>query len=569
MDLSMSIIEETKKESIKLAINTKLSLYSQEKLSRTYAYAKRIDFYSGAIKPVISNGHELISSRMCSTIADKMSAYAGTNCFGVSITSKNINDESENTLAQSAEDTINEIFDGSNKEEWYLNANECASRLGDGPVTMEDRNGVPYFEAVEKPENITFGWKTDNYHELEWWSYEYGITPEAAKDRFKTTLSVSGDLDPLEQNLSNGVSLKGLFDLAVDVLTQRKDNAPKFVKVTLFNTFIDIRDEAGNVIIPAESLVVLGNGIPFEIYDKKAKKLYHFKGNSFPGLSTGVCDFETVAALVADFDKNISQQADAVAQSVNHTYVTTDSNIEKLKQRLNPNKTQIIKKADPQTTFEVLNKRVNAYDAEPLSKNILNIIRTNSGLQELGQDQIGSNISGKALSQAYQGVLHIVNKKRIRWTSLIKDMVKDALWVFTDGNAEMRKAYFDSEGAFKFNVNVTWNDVMENDKATKIANILNLKNAKVISGYTAMGQADIADPTMEQKRIDLETQKELEFQQQLQGELNQPSTPTGPIMNESMNQPGEGIASGQGNAGSAQTAGMSGQGAANQMINNQ
>jgi hypothetical protein len=140
--------------------------------------------------------------------------------------------------------------------------------------------------------------------------------------------------------------------------------------------------------------------------------------------------------------------------------------------------------------------------------------------------------------------------------------------MFSDNNADMKKAFFDEDGAFRFNVNITWSDVLESDKATKIANILNLKNAKVISGYTAMSQADITDPTMEQKRIDLETQKELEFQKELQGELNPPSQPSGPILNESMNQPGEGIASAPGNAGSAQTSGMSSQSASNQSLNN-
>ena len=563
----MANIELGNREKIGNAIKSKLSLYSQEKLSRTYAYAKRTDFYSGAIKPVITQGHELISSRLCATIADKMAAYAGTNCFGVSITSKDITNEADNIMAQSAEDIISEIMSGSNKESWFLSANEVASRMGDGIVTMEDVDGIPYFEAVEKPENVTFIWKTDNFHELEGWAYEYGITPDAAKDRFKETLTSDGTLSLLDQEISTPNALRGLYDLAVDVLTQRKDNSAKFVKITLFNTFIDIYCE-DKVVIPANSMVVMGNGIPFEIYPNKAKKLYHFKANTFPGLPTGVCDFETVAALVADYDKNISQQADAVSQSVNHTYKTTDSNIEKLKQRLNPNKTQIIKMQDASTVFEVLNKRVNAYDAEPLSKNIMNAIRTNCGLQELNQDQISPNVSGRALSYVFQGVIQSVTKKRVRWTPLCKDMVIDALRMFTEDKPDMKKAFFDADGVFKFKVNITWNDVLESDKATKIANILNLKNAKIISGYTAMDKADITDPNMEQKRIDLETQKDLEFQQQLQGKLNQPSTPTSPIMNESMNQPGEGIASGPGNAGGAQTSGMSSQSANNQLNNN-
>lgn len=564
----MNITDSNKREKIRQSINSKLALYSTEKDNRMYAYAKRIDYYNGLIKPLVSPGHEEVNSRLHSAIADKISAYSGTNAFDINITAKDITNEADMTMAQTAEDIEKDVLDASDKDVWFLNCNETADRLGDGLVTTEIRDGMPYHESIEKPENVYFGWRTDNANELEWWAYEYGITPEAALDRFKERLTPNTEINrialdqPSERN-----TLAGIYDLVISTLTQRQDTTPKFVKLTIFNTFIDIKDREGKVIIPADSQVILANGTPYEIHEGKAKQLYHFKAFTSPGLPTGVCAFETSANLVVHLDKKLGEQSDASAQAVNPKFVTTDSNIERMKQRLVPNRSQIIKKQDKETVLELLKMDTNAYSPEPLIKNLINFIRNNSGLQELAQDQISPNISGRALAYVFQGIIQIVSKKRVRWSKIIKDMVVNDLWLFSEGKPEIRKAFFEGPN-FRFKVNVIWPEVMENDKATKIANVLNLTNAKIISKHTAMSQVDVADPTMEQKRVDLETAKELEYQQALQQELQQPSEPTGPIMNESMNQEGEGIASQPNSAGSAQTAGMSPQGAANQQMQN-
>jgi hypothetical protein len=563
--MNLTLLEQ---EQIRLAIKQKLQLYSTEKDNRMYAYAKRIDYYNGLIKPVVNFGHEEISSRMCAAIADKISAYSGTNAFDINLTARDITNEAEMALAQTAEDIEKEILEASDKDLWFMNCNETADRLGDGLVTTEMRDGMPYHENIEKPENVYFGWRTDNANELEWWAYEYGITPEAALDRFKERLTPSSDIDGLALNTATGKNtLAGIYDLVMSTLTQRQDTTPKFVKITIFNTFIDLKDQSGKIIVPAGSQVVCANGTPYETHKGKAKDLYHFKAFTSPGLPTGVCAFETSANLVVHMDKKLGEQSDASAQAVNPKFVTTDSNIERMKQKLIPNRSQIIKKQDKETVLELLKMDTNAYSPEPLLKNILNFIRTNSGLQELGQDQISPNISGRALAYVYQGIIQIVSKKRIRWSKILKDMVVNDLYMFTEDKPEMRKAFFDGKN-FKFKVNIIWPEVLENDRATKIANVLNLTNSKIISKHTAMTQVDIADPTMEQKRIDLETAKELEYQQALQQELQQPSEATGPIMNESMNQEGEGIASTPNNAGSAQTAGMGPQSSINQQNQN-
>lgn len=563
-------IKEEDKQAIQQAVSHKLALYSVEKARRAWAYENRIKYYNGEILPEVSKGHEQITSKLCAAIADKMSSYIGTNVFSVNITSKDITNEIENEFAQLAERYINDIFLSSDKDLWFLEANEVASRLGDGVIATEIRNGLPYHYAVSNPGNVYFGWKTDNYKELEWWAYEYGITPEAAMDRFKEKLEPGAPTNKEISSSSFVRTARAIYDLAKETIARREDNEAKYVRIIDFHSFIDITDEDGEVLIPKFSNVVLANGEAFELNKGKAKNMYHFVANTFPGMATGVCDFEHSADLVMKFDKKLSEEADAVSQAVYHKYVTTDKNIEKIRQLLQPNKSQIIRLQDENQELKVLNLQGNSFNSEPLLKNILNIIRTLSGLQELGQDQVSPNISGRALAMVFQGTIQQTIKKRIRWESLIKDMVVDDLYIVSESNKDLKAAFFDEDNNFKFNINISWPEVLESDKHTKIANVVTMRSGQVplVSEHTARQMLEIADPVMEERRVNQEMEKRVKFQQELQGSMMQPSEGEGPILNEEDNQ-GEGIASSQGQAGTAQIGGMSSDGARAQQDNNE
>jgi hypothetical protein len=555
-------ISDEDRTKIQEVIHKKIDLYSSEKQIRAYACANRLSYYAGDVKPNVGVGHESISTYFCSAIADKMSAYIGTNCFDINITADDITDEEQNTYAQTAEDIEKKILEDA--PQWFLSANEIGSVMGDGLVATDIRNGIPRHYSIMRPENVTFIWRSDNFDELDGWAYDFGLTPEQVKDMW------GKDMEPtyapvFQNNAVSDRSGKSVYGLVPEQAQTVDTSIPKFVKITDFHTFVDLRVD-DRVVIKADSNVILANDEIVEIRENKAKKLYHFKANVYPNLPTGTCDFEQVAETVTMYEKKLSEEADAVSQSVYHKFVTTNQNTELLKQKLKPNASQIIKLQDENDKLEVLNLQSNSYNSEPLVKNILNIIRTVSGLQELGQDQISPNISGKALAYVFQGVIQTVTKKRIRWEKIIKDMVVDDLFSLSTG--EMRKAFFNDDGTFKFKINVIWPDVLSSDKSSKIADIVNLRSGAepIVSAYTARGMIDIADPTMEQKRVDLEMAKKLEFQQALQGSLMQPSENT-PTLNEGQNQ-GEQIASAQGSPGTAQTSGMSGAAAQN-MVNQQ
>lgn len=555
---------EQKNELLKDNISQKLSLYDAEKQNRVYAYSKRLEYYSGAIKPTVGTNHEQISTNLAATIADKLAAYTGTNCFDINITAKDITKEEDNEAAQLAENIAKEMFEASDYEQWFLEANEVASRMGDGLVVMDKRDGIPYSYSIQKPENVTFGWRTDNYKELDWWSYEFGITPEQALERFGEAFPATSDMDNLEVNVVSDREGSSIYQIAKDLITNRRDSTPKFVKITDFHTYVELTDKEGKQIAPANTNIVMANNKIVEVNEGKAKKLYHFIANTYPTLPTGVCDFEHVAENITVYEKKLSEEADAISQKVYHKFITNSQKADSIKSKLQFNKPQLIQLQDEEK-LEVLRLDNSSYDSEPLIKNLLNIIRTVSGLQELGQDQISPNISGRALTMVFQGVIQVVTKKRIRWEKIVRDMTVDALWEVAD--SKMKKAFFDEDGNFKFNINVLWADVLESDKASKIANIVNLRagTEPIISAMTARQMADIPDPTMEEKRINLEMDRNIQRQQALSGSVMAPSENT-PTLSEDQNQ-GEGIGSAPGQAGTAQTAGMS-MGAANAMSAN-
>jgi hypothetical protein len=555
------ITDTNERMKLRSIIMNKLNLYDQERRERSFHYHLREQFYAGDVRPDVGEGHEEIKTELASAIADKMSAYVGVNAPEINILSKDINDDVLTYEAQVVEEILGDIYDEF-FEEMFLDANEGASRLGDGFIGTDVKNGVPYHYHIERPENVSVIWKTDNYKEHDCWAYIFGITKEAAKEIFKE------DFAPImnEVELSNVIegkrTGKALFGLSLPGRTN-KDRTDKFVKITDFHTYIDLYDEEGKIAIPAGTNVIMVNDMPVETKADKAKNLYHFIANSFPRMSTGTCDFEHSAHMVTMLDKKLSEEADSVSQGVYHKFFTNDRSIAKLQDKFMPNKTQIITGSDDTSRLEVLKLNSNSYNSEPLVKNLLNVIRTTTNLQELAQDQVSPNISGRALALIYQGVIQSVGKKRKRWQRIIKQMVIDDMWMLSESDSKLRQIAFLPDGTFKFRIQINWPEVLEQDKQTIVTTVQAMRQGArpLISTYSAMQKVGIPDPVQELKRIEKERAEDMAFEQAVMGTAMQPSNPEGPILSESQNQ-GEGIPSMEGMPGSAQTT-VSPQGASN------
>lgn len=544
-------LERSQASDLKVQIDNLLAVYESERSNRSHYYDLRKMFYSGLVRPKVGEGHEQITSELASAIADKMAAYIGTSRPRINLKPFDINSDEELMWAEFWEREFSNVLNNSDFDELYLDTNEVASRLGDGFIVTEIKNGMPFHYGIQRPENVMLGWRTDNFKEIEWWCYFYGLSKQAAKVQFSKEFQEMSN-----QSISNiGIvgntpedlyGFNNLFNIGV----QDPSKNLKMVQIADFHAIEDVSDD-----VKSGDNVVIVNKVPYQMNPGKAKKIYHIIANSLPDSPTGICDFEHAAHLITIWEQELSKQSDVNTQGSYPKYITTERNTKQIEAGLKPGKTQVIKVSDePNAKFDVLKTQNSTYNAEPLIKNILNIIRTTTHLQEIGQDQISPNISGKALTMVYQGVVQTVTKKRIRWNKIFRQMVLDDIDEMTKTDKVMRQTAFDENGNFKFDIEVIWPEVMEQDKASRIATVQSMRQGQtpLVSSYTAMQMIDIPDPIQEEKRIKKEMAENMAYQQALVGTEMQPSNPQGPILTESDNQPTEGVASSPGLAGSAQ-----------------
>jgi len=561
------IVDQNRRLALKVKMGGKLSLYEKERRNRSFYYDLRKKYYAGEIQPEVGEGHERINSQMAAAIADRMSAYAGTNCPDINFRSKDITNDPDNMGAQIMESAIREVLNACDFPQVFADANYTASWSGDGFIVTETRKGIPYHYEISRPGNVMVGWKTDNYKEIEWWAFIYGLTPEQAKSIFDE------DFQPMMNELEQDNVVEGertgkrLFGLPFTSKTAHmEDKGGKYVKITDFHTFIDIDDE-----VKAGDNIICVNDMPVELNKGQAKQLRHFLANKFPQSPTGISDFEHCAHMITMYDKKLSEEADAVSQGVYHKLVTNDRNVAKLQERFKPGKTQIITLADENSKLDVLQLNSQAYNSEPLIKNLLNIIRSTSFLQELGQDQVAPNISGRALTMIYQGVIQSVQKKRVRWTMILKDMVVSDIEILAKEDAALKNVAFDENGMFRYDIEVVWPEVLEQDKQTTVTLVQAMRQGQtpLISDITARQMVGIADPVAEGKRVEQELDMKVKAQlaQANQIKSGMSTGPQKPILSESQNQPEQGVPSGQGMAGSAQDQ-ITPEGAAAQQLNN-
>lgn len=561
------IVDQNRRLELKVKLGGKLSLYEKERRNRNFYYDLRKKYYAGEIQPEVGEGHERINSQLAAAIADRMSAYAGTNCPDVNFRSKDITNDPDNFGAQIMESAIREVFESCDFDQVFSDANYTASWSGDGFVATEVRKGIPYHYEIARPGNVTVGWKSDNYKEIEWWAFTYGITPAQAKDIFGEEFQPMLNEIEMDNVVEGERTGKRLFGLPFTSRTaHQEDKNGKYVKVCDFHTFVNIDDE-----VRAGDNLIAVNDMPIELNKGQAKRLYHFLANKFPMSPTGISDFEHSAHMITMYDKKLSEEADAVSQGVYHKLVTNDRNVAKLQERFKPGKTQIITLADENSKLDVLQLNSQAYNSEPLIKNLLNIIRSTSFLQEIGQDQVAPNISGRALTMIYQGVIQSVQKKRVRWTTILKDLVVDDIKIIADSDPDFKKVAFDENGIFRYDIEVVWPDVLETDKQTTVTLVQAMRQGAtpLISDITARQMVGIADPVAEGKRVEQEMQTKMQAQVALanQAKAGMATGPQKPILSESQNQPEQGVPSGPGMAGSAQDQ-ITPEGAAAQQLNN-
>lgn len=536
--------------------------------TRNILYDLRKGYYDGTIVPTVEKNCDIIYTQYAATIVDKFAAYAVSNGFSIKIKPEDVSDPIQVVGAEMVNRIIDKLY---NENDEFMvhchNVFHSSGLYGDGYLGTNVKDGVPEHYAVQQPQNIFLLFDDDNYNTFYLYMYERGVDIDLiAKtygvDVVPTEMQKPGYVYGSQNTQNNPYGINQMGN-GIKNFKQNFTNS-RMGTVTVIHDF-----ENNKRVQMVNNKAVMA--------DEGLENIYHLIGNYDPGNPYGVSDFETVAQIITKLEEKLSEQSDAATSAVHHKIIT-DQNAADIKAKWNSRKTQAFKvSSTPQPgRLEILNTSINSYPMEQYMGTLMNILRTGSGLQELGQDTVSANVSGRAIAYMFQGVTQKIKTKRLRFNSLINQMVIDDLEILAESDKELKKAAFEN-GVFKLKIDVKYPPVMEQDEQIRISNLQTMTAAGLISKYSARLQLSdyIDDPTEESKKIKEEQEEELQQQlklKQAEAQMSQPQASAASVKPEEMDTAasteGMGQVSTKGNAGTALNE-ASAAGMQNQMAQNQ
>lgn len=534
--------------------------------SRNILYDLRKGFFDGTIRPTVERNHDVVCTQYAATIVERFAAYAISNGFVIKIKPEDISDESQVMAAEMLNRVIDKMYN--ENDEFLLHCYNLffyAGLYGDGYLGTDIKDGIPSHYSILQPQNIFLRFDDDNYNSFNAYMYERGVDTEVVKNTYGIDASpyalshpgyTYGSINTHENPY--GLPKNGNF---ANQSYKVNFDPHNMSKVTVFHDFIN------------KKRIQFVNDMPI-MADSTLENLYHLVGNFDPNNPYGISDFETVSNIITKLEEKLGEESDAATGAVHHK-ILTDQNVQEIQQRWDPRKTQAFRVPNlPQPgRFEILNTAVNTYPMGQYIDQLMNILRTGSGLQELGQDTISANVSGRAIAYMFQGVTQKIKTKRIRFNTIVKQMVIDDMEILAKNDKDLRDAAFEN-GTFRLKIDVKYPPVLEQDEQIRISNLQTMTAGGLISKYSArLHLSDyIDDPSEEAKKIQSEKEEEIMNEQKLQ-RATQPqasaqSVAPAEMGPEAIGGEGTGQVSTEGNAGTALTQASAG-GIQNQMIQNQ
>lgn len=524
----MAKISEAKRPDVTREVIGRMYTARTEHANRQLLYSLRRGYYDGTIRPTVDRGHDLIYTQYAPVIVDKMAAYLMGNGLTIKLKVANISDKEQTVAAEYANAIANRLYNDNYDFTLALyNMVHTSGLYGDGIFATEEVDGIPVHYSLDNPQNVILGFRDDQFEALDFYAFDKNVSVEYVKETYGIDVSpmpltkdgfVQGTLNSQLNPFGQG----GPQDLSYTGAAKNVDATTNMAKYTCFYDFIK-----------GERVQLFNDEARFK--DNKIVPVYHFVANRSIGEPFGQSDFEEVAHIITKIDEKLSEQSDAVSAGVHHK-ILTDQNIDEISKKWKANKTQAFKVpggANP-GRFEILNTSTNVQNSELLLNTLMNTLRTGSGLQELGQDQIAANVSGRAIAYMFQGVVQRIKTKRLRLNALLRQLVIDDFEYMARNDPQLRKVAFDKDGLFKFKVDIKYPPVLEQDEQIRISNIQTMRQGKtpLISDYQArlLLSDYVDDPNEEAARVDMEikeaNQRDIDLQTALaKAAQPQPETP--------------------------------------------
>lgn len=356
----------------------------------------------------------------------------------------------------------------------------------------------PCMEVINQPRHLFFGWKTDNFEDLEWAAYRMYYEPNALTEEFGVEVTaVTGDdgyvLPFVQQQSWDDIPARptaALGQTRVEVwdywYRQAVWKGQKFVRMDTYNMVV-----AGNIVLR-----------PPTVYKEyKGKLPYIPLFNTFiPGVPNGRPDLFDAEPLIREKMERITNGSQMIANVTGgdaYQLIGPDAPM-RVPQGLKPIKGGIIAPG-PGNRVEVITPFVAQFQLEQFLVRIDQELAVITGLNPLllglaPAQVLSSSKAINALISQFEARLSLRRKLLYKWR---RDVWKMVLDIYANKNTDVR-GVVGRGGGFLDIQDPSLNPRDELETATRA---LNLVNGKLWSQRRAMDAVGVDDPETEQDFI--------------------------------------------------------------------
>ncbi len=352
---------------------------------------------------------------------------------------------------------------------------------------------------LEKPQNVRFGWKSDNFREWDFAAYVYQISVDSANREYGHLLKDGETFQA--SKLGQPFADASLVDIQT-VYGQTAQGQP----VPTDRPMVTVVDISGNIPCWAPDgkgvkKVTRGDEKPFAVMcvggkvgdlvtdEKKLPKYYKIDNRWVPGQSWGNSD---ISDSLIDINKEIVRLmrdmgvwADKNLWKILLGKGLTEEALVKLKGKKRT--TKILAVAPEQTIEEVGTSGAPMQEfASLVNQKIDLFVRLAEVGRVLFDDPTVNANSNQALMTTLKGVVDVVESKQKRWNPELINMFTDALYMAADFIPELQEALTDDPD---WEFLVEWPSILRREDPAFQTMWLNFMNRGLISAETFMQKA--------------------------------------------------------------------------------
>lgn len=383
----------------------------------------------------------------------------------------------------------------------FEDGGEVASVMGEVAYKLyvDEKAKKVVISLLEKPQNLRFGWKADNFREWDYVAYVYQISVDSANRLYKRVLKDGETFHATKPNMPfqslTGSELNTIYGTLQQGQTVPTDRAMVTV-VDFTGNLPGWAADGGGVKkvkvgeeTPFNLLCVGGKPAQFITDEAKLPKYYKIDNRWVPGQSHGNSD---ISDSLIDINKEI-------VRLMRDMGVWADKNLWKtiLAKGFTPEAVSILKgkkrtprvlTASPEQSLEEVGGTMQPLsEFSKLVDQKLDLFVRLAGIgRVLFDDPTVNANSNQALMTTLKGVVDIVERKQKQWTPQLQQMFRDALIMSTQLVPELKEAITDDPN---WNVDIEWPSVLRREDATYQTMLLNMVNAKLLSVDTYLQKA--------------------------------------------------------------------------------